>query len=177
MKKCHPILLVVFIAAAVIVVAAPSLSAEPLKINGFYIGMSIDDALKNFEALGFEGLSIKESKSKSTQKTVYTIYSRSGPQFKVISGSNVRSVSSIILSGGIVDRIFHTRGIGVELFQKMFADAYDILKMQVFKENPGTDPIKGWEHYNLKEGYRIRVFLSKDIEMIKTDKAADFAFD
>ena len=49
--------------------------------------------------------------------------------------------------------------------------------MTAFKDNPGSDPIKGWEHYNLKDGYRIRIFLSKDLEIIKTDKASDFLLD
>ena len=49
--------------------------------------------------------------------------------------------------------------------------------MKAFKDNPGADLIKGWEHYNLKDGYRIRIFLTKDVEIIKTDKASDFTFD
>ena len=49
--------------------------------------------------------------------------------------------------------------------------------MKAFKDNPGSDPIKGWEHYNLEDGYRIRIFLNKDVEIVKTDRASDFRFD
>jgi hypothetical protein len=73
--------------------------------------------------------------------------------------------------------LFHTKGISAEIFQKSFVDAYDITGMKAFKNNPGSDPIKGWEHYNLKDGCRIRIFLNKDIDIIKTDKVSDFAFD
>lgn len=158
------------------IVSAIDLSAEPLQIKGFFIGMSIDDALKNFERLGFEGLKIQENQTRKTN-TFYSIRPGSGDPFKVETGLNVRTVSKIAFSSGISNRLFHTNGIGGDIFQKSFADAYGIQDMKAFKDNPGTDDIKGWEHYNLKEGYRIRIFLNKDVEMIKTDKASDFSFD
>ena len=176
MKKFQRVILISFIMLAVISISANSLSAEPIKIKGFYIGMSIDDALKNFERLGFEGLSIREKQFRKTNK-YYSIQPGSGDQFKVETGLNVRTVSTIGFSSGISNRLFHTKGIGAEIFQKSFAEAYDILDMKAFKDNPGSDHIKGWEHYNLKDGYRIRIFLNKDIEIIKIDKASDFAFD
>ncbi|RLB99340.1 MAG: hypothetical protein DRH90_20760 [Deltaproteobacteria bacterium] len=49
--------------------------------------------------------------------------------------------------------------------------------MQAFKDNPGADPIKGWEYYDLKEGYRVRILLNKDLEIVKTSKQSEFAFD
>ena len=176
MAKLQRIILVGIIMLTFIGISTNSLSAEPLKIKGFYIGMNIDDALKNFERLGFEKLSIHENKYKKTN-TYYSIRPGSGDQFKVETGLNVRTVSKIFFSSGISNRLFHTKGIGAEIFQKSFAEAYDIQDMVTLKDNPGSDPIKGWEHYNLKHGYRIRIFLNKDVEIIKTDKASDFLFD
>ena len=176
MLKLQRVILIIVTVLAVMIAAANSLSAESIKIKGFYIGMSINDALKNFERLGFEGLSIRENIYKKTNK-YYSIRPGSGDQFRVETGLNVRSVSKIVFSSGISNRLFHTKGIGAEIFQKSFAEAYGISDMEAFKENPGSDPIKGWEHYNLKDGYRIRIFLSKDVEIIETDKASDFAFD
>ena len=176
MWKLQRIILISFIYFIGIGLYANSLSAQPLKVKGFYIGMSIDDALKNFARLGFEGLSIRENVYRKTDK-YYAISPGSGDRFKVETGLNVRTVSEIVFSSGITNRLFNTRGIGVEIFQEIFADVYDILDMKAFKDNPGSDPIKGWEHYNLKDGYRIRIYLNKDVEIIKTDKASDFAFD
>lgn len=176
MRKLQSVVIISIIITTVIIFSTNSLSAEPIKIKGFYIGMSIDDALKNFERLGFEGLSIRENVYRKTNK-YYAISPGSGDRFKVETGLNVRSVSKIIFSSGIANRLFNTRGIGAEIFQKIFEDVYDILDMKAFKDNPGSDPIKGWEHYNLKDGYRIRIYLNKDVEIIKTDKASDFAFD
>jgi hypothetical protein len=176
MRKFHRVVLISLIILAVLITSSNSISAEPIKIKGFHIGMSIDDALKNFERLGFEGLSIRENQYKKTNK-YYSIRPGSGDQFRVETGLNVRLVSKIAFSSGISNRLFHTKGIGAEIFQKSFAEAYGIVDMKAFKENPGADPIKGWEHYNLKDGYRIRIFLSKDVEIIKTDKESDFAFD
>ena len=176
MFKFHRFLLISFIVLAVISISTNSRSAEPLKVKGFYIGMDINDALKNFERLGFKDLSIQESKYKK-EDTYYSIRPGSGAQFKVQTGMNVKTVSLIVFSSGITDRLFNTDEIGAEIFQKTFADAYDIQGMQVFKDNPGADLINGWEHYNLKHGYRLRIFINKDVEIMKTGKASDFAFD
>ena len=138
--------------------------------------MDINDALKNFERLGFEDLAVKESKYKQGD-TYYSIRPGSGDQFKVQTGMNANTVSQIVFSANIVDRLFNTSGIGAEIFQKTFAEAYNIQGMEVFKDNPGAELINGWEHYNLKHGYRVRVFVNKDLEIMKTDKASDFAFD
>ena len=176
MLKLQRVILISVIMLAVMIATTNSLSAESIKIKGFYIGMSINDALKNFERLGFEGLSIRENQYKKTNK-YYSIRPGSGDQFRVETGLNVRSVSKIVFSSGISNRLFHTKGIGAEIFQKSFAEAYGIINMEAFKDNPGSELIEGWEHYNLKDGYRIRIFLNKDVEIIKTDKASDFAFD
>ena len=151
-------------------------SAEPLKIKGFYIGMHIEEALKNFERLGFEGLQIREKKYKQTH-TLYAIQPGSGDRFLVETALDQKSVDQVVFSSGIADRLFHTSGIGAEIFQKSFADAYDILDMKAIKDNPGQETIKGWEHYNLKDGYRLRIFLNKDVEIVKVSKASEFAFD
>ena len=176
MKKLQSVAIISFIIIAVLIISTNSLSAEPIKIKGFYIGMDIDDALQNFKRLGFEGLSIREKIYKKTNK-VYSISPGSGDRFKVETGLNVQTVSIIVFSSGISNRLFHTKGIGAEIFQKTFVQAYDILAMKAFKDNPGSDTINGWEHYNLKDGYRIRIFLNKDVEIIKIDKASDFSFD
>jgi len=176
MKKLQSIAFISFIIIAVLIISTNSLSAEPVKIKGFFIGMDIDDALKNFERLGFKGLSIREKTYQKTNK-LYSIQPGSGDRFKVETGLNVRTVSNIVFSSGISNRLFHTKGIGAEIFKKSFTRAYNILAMEAFKDNPGSDPIKGWEHYNLKYGYRIRIFLNKDVEIIKIDKASDFSFD
>lgn len=175
MQKLKKTVLPIFMFSVFMIVSAGSLSAEPIEIKGFYIGMTIDDALKNFERLGFEDLSIREKQYR--EHKYYSIQPGAGDPFKVETGLDDRTVSTVVFSHGIADRLFHTRGIGAEIFQKMFSNAYDILDMEAFKDNPGADLIKGWEHYNLKDGYRIRIFLNKDVEMIKTDKASDFAFD
>jgi hypothetical protein len=176
MLKLQRIILVFFVLFAVISFSTNALCAEPIKIKGFFIGMSIDDALKNFKRLGFKKLSIRENQYKKTN-TYYSIRPGSGDQFKVETGVNVRTVTKIYFSSGISNRLFHTKGINAEIFKKSFADAYDIIKMEPFKDNPGLDAIKGWEHYNLKYGYRIRIYLNKDVEIIKTDKASEFSFD
>ena len=97
MLKLQRVILISFIMLAVIITSTNSLSSEPIKIKGFYIGMSIDDALKNFERLGFEGLSIRENQYKKTNK-YYSIRPGSGDQFRVETGLNVRSVSKIVFS-------------------------------------------------------------------------------
>jgi len=176
MPRPHRIILISFILIAIISTSTHSLSAEPIKVKGFYIGMSIDAALKNFERLGFEGLSIRENKYQQTNK-FYSIRPGSGDQFKVQTGLNVRTVTKIYFSSGISNRLFHTNGISAEIFHKYFVQAYSIQNMNSFKDNPGTDSIKGWEHFNLKDGHRIRILLNKDVEIIKTDKREDFSFD
>lgn len=176
MQKSKRVFLIGFVVLAVIGFSTNCLYAESIKIKGFYIGMSIDNALKNFERLGFQELSIRENQIRKTN-TFYSIRPGSGSPFRVETGLNVRSVTKIIFSETITDRLFNTKGIGAEVFIYLFTEAYDILDMKEIKNNPGADPIKGWEHYNLKQGYRIRIFLNKDIEIIKTDKAEDFSFD
>lgn len=169
-------ILISFMLLAVISISTTCQSAEPLKVKGFYIGMDINDALKNFEQLGFEDLSIRENQYKKTD-TYYSIRPGSGDQFKVQTGLNDNKVTQIVFSSGISDRLFNTNGIGAEIFQKSFAEAYGIQGMEVFKDNPGSELINGWEHYNLKHGYRLRIFVNKDVEIIKTDKASEFSFD
>jgi len=176
MSKLQRIVLVSLVVSAFVITSTSGLSAEPIKIKKFFIGMNIDDALKNFERLGFEGLTIREKVYKK-KDTIYAIQPGSGDRFLVETGFNTKTVDKIVFTGNISNRLFHTKGIGAELFQKIFADSYDILGMKVFKDNPGSDPIKGWEHYNLKDGYRLRIYLNKDVEIIKIDKASDFAFD
>ena len=68
MRKIQRVIFISFIMLAVISISVNSLSAEPIKIKGFYIGMNIDDALKNFERLGFEGLSIREKQYRKIKK-------------------------------------------------------------------------------------------------------------
>ncbi len=169
-------MLVSFVLLAILIFSTNSFAAEPVKIKGFFIGMTIDDALKNFNRLGFKGLSVGEKKYRKTN-TYYSISPGSGDQFKVETGLNVRKVTKIQFSPGISNRLFHTKGISAEIFKKVFVDAYGILSMEPYKDNPGLDEIKGWEHYNLKNGYRIRIYLNKGVEIIKTDKAGDFSFD
>ena len=123
MLKLQRVILISFITLAVVIASTSSLSAELIKIKGFYIGMSINDAFKNFERLGFEGLSIRENLYKKTNK-YYSIRPGSGDQFKVETDLNVRSVSKIFFSSGISNRLFHTKGIGAEIFQKSFAKAF-----------------------------------------------------
>lgn len=150
--------------------------AGPVKIKGFYIGMGIEDALTNFERLGFEGLRIREITYKKTN-IYYSITPGSGDRFKIETSLNSKSVNKIVFSGGICNRLFNIRGLGAVLFKELFVAAYDILDMKPFKDNPGTDAIKGWQHYNLKQGYRIRIYLNKDLEMIKTSQFKEFSFD
>lgn len=176
MLKFQRVILVVFVLFAVISFSTNARSAEPIKIKGFFIGMTIDDALKNFERLGFKDLSIRENQYKKTNK-YYSIRPGSGDPFKVETGLNVRTVNKIYFSTGISNLLFHTNGINAEIFKKSFIEAYGILEMEPYKDNPGLDAIKGWEHYNLKDGYRIRINLNKDIEIIKTNNAGEFSFD
>lgn len=176
MLKLQRIILVFLVLFAVISFSTSGFCAEPVKIKGFFIGMNIDDALKNFERLGFKGLNIRENQYKQTNK-YYSIRPGSGDQFKVETGLNTKTVSQIIFSSGISDRLFHTKGINAEIFKNSFVKAYDILNMEPYKDNPGLDAIKGWEHYNLEFGYRIRIYLNKDVEIIKIDRASDFSFD
>jgi hypothetical protein len=176
MQSFKKIIIANLILFAVIAFCTSASSAEPVKIKGFYIGMTIDDALKNLERLGFEGLSIRENKYKKTN-TYYSLRPGSGDQFRVETGLNVRTVSKIVFSAGISDRLFNTKGIGARIFKKNFTAAYGIMNMSPIKDNPGSDTIKGWEYYNLKDGYRIRIYLNKDVEITKTDKAEDFSFD
>lgn len=150
--------------------------SEPVKIKGFFIGMTIDDALTNFQRLGFEDLNIRENTYRKTN-TYYSIRPGSGDPFKVETGFNSRAVSLIYFSGPISDRLFRTKEIGAEIVRDRFIQAYEIPGMVPYKDNPGTDAIKGWEYYNLADGFRIRIFLNKDIEIVKTDRADDFAFD
>ena len=176
MRKCQRFLLAVLVLFSALSISSNTLCAEPIKIKGFFIGMSIDDALKNFERLGFDGLKIQESKLK--QKNKYdVIRPGSGDPFKVQTGLNVKSVSLVYFSSGISNRLFHTRGINAEIFKSSFMKAYDIQKMKPYRDNPGSDNIKGWEHYNLKYGYRIRIYLDKSVEMIETARGTDFTFD
>lgn len=176
MLKLLRVALAFFVLFAIISFSPNAHCAEPIKIKGFYIGMKIDDALKNFQRLGFENLSVRENQYKKTN-TFYSIRPGSGDPFKVDTSLNTKTVSTIFFSSGISDQLFHTRGIGSEIFKNNFVQAYGILKMEPFKDNPGLDPINGWEHYNLELGYRIRIYLNKDIEIIKIDRASDFSFD
>ncbi len=176
MPNLQKIIVAFFVLVAVISFSQNAHCAEPIKIKGFYIGMKIEDALKNFERLGFEGLSVRENQYQKTN-TFYSIRPGSGDPFKIETSLNAKTVAKIFFSSGISDQLFHTRGIGAEIFKNYFVQAYGILKMEPFKDNPGSDTITGWEHYNLEFGYRIRIYLSKDIEIIKIDRASDFAFD
>jgi len=53
MQKHRRFLFMIFILFIAISISANAYCAEPIKIKGFFIGMNIDDALKNFERLGF----------------------------------------------------------------------------------------------------------------------------
>ena len=175
----HKLQRIVLVLAAVLVVAGFSDKARgeaPVKIKGFFIGMSIEDALKNFERLGFTGLSIRENQYQKTN-TYYSIRSGSGSPFKVETALNTRNVASIYFSSGISDRLFHTKNIGAEIFKDLFTAAYQIPNMAPLKNNPGADAIKGWEYCNLELGYRIRITLNKDVEIIETGRKSDFSFD
>ncbi len=176
MLKYSRFIFIIFILFFTISISSSALSAAPKKIKGFFIGMSIDNALKNFDRLGFEGLSIRENNYKQTSK-YYTIRPGSGDPFKIETGLNDKTVAKIYFSSAISDRLFHTKGINAEIFKKNFMTAYNILEMQPYKDNPGTNVIKGWEHYNLEYGFRIRIFLNKDLEIIRTDRFSDFSFD
>lgn len=153
-----------------------TLCAEPRIIKGFYIGMSIDDALKNFERLGFKELSVRDNTFRKTS-TYHTIQPGSGDPFKISTGLDSRTVSEIVFSGSICDRLFHTRGIGTEIFKDRFMAAYDIHEMTPYRDNPGAVDIKGWEFYDLEDGCRVRIFLNKDLEIIQTAREQDFTFD
>ncbi len=176
MLKPKRIILVCFALFLIFICPANGLSEEPVKIKGFFIGMTIDDALKNFERLGFEGLTIRENKYKDIGAS-FSIQPGSGDPFKVQTDINERTVSKIVFSSGIAMRLFNTKNIGVDIFKESFKEAYGILDMEPFKDNPGLDAINGWEHNNLKLGYRIRIYLNNDVEMLKTSMASEFEFD
>lgn len=159
-----------------IVGSALAVGAQPVAIKGFYIGMSIDDALKNFQRLGFDGLTVRENQYRK-QNTYYTISPGSGDPFKVSTGFNDKAVTLISFSSGISDRLFHTDGIDSEIFKQHFMDAYHLEEMMPYGDNPGSDAIRGWEHYNLDDGYRIRIDVNKAVEMIKTARESEFSFD
>ena len=173
MLKHRGFLFMIFILFIAISIPTNAHCAEPIKIKGFFIGMNIDDALKNFERLGFEGLEIRETIITQTKK-YYTIRQT---HFEVKTGVKDKTVSKIIFSSKMSDRLFNTKGISAIIFKEFFMEAYGILEMVPYKDNPGIDSIKGWEVYIIEDGYRIRIYLNKDVEIIKTDRVSDFSFD
>lgn len=176
MKKCALLFVSLVIGIVVLGAASSGLCSEPVKVKGFFIGMSIDEALANFERLGFEGLSIRESTYRKTD-TYAVIQPGSGDPFKVETSLNTRSVARIYFSSGISDGLFNTSGISVDIFREHFMKAYDIAEMTPFRETPGTEPIKAWEAYDLENGCRVRIYINKEIEMIKTGRLSEFSFD
>ncbi len=175
MKK-HPLVSAVFILFICFALSSPAFGGDPLKVKGFSIGMNIEEALSNFERLGFEGLTVRENKYRKT-KTYYSIIPGSGDPFRVETGFDNKSVSRLFFSANICDRLFQTKNIGAEVFKDAFMKAYDIQEMKPYKDNPGSDMIKGWEHYNLQNGYRIRIDTEKGLEIVKSAKASEFSFD
>ena len=57
--------------------------------------MSIDDALKNFERLGFEGLSIRENVYKISNKFVYEVWKR---LCYSLVGNNISNKDNVVSS-------------------------------------------------------------------------------
>jgi hypothetical protein len=177
MQKHRRFLFMIFILFIAISISANAYCAEPIKIKGFFIGMNIDDALKNFERLGFKGLKISETIFKKNTRKYYTISPERNPQFEIKTGVDVKTVSKIYFSSRISDRLFNTKGIDAIIFKDFFKEAYGIFAIVPYKDNPGTDSIKGWDAHFTEDGYRIRIFLNKDIEIIKTARVSEFSFD
>lgn len=175
MKK-HTMLSAVFILFTCFTLSSPAFAGGPLKVKGFSIGMNIEEALSNFERLGFEGLTVRENTYRKT-KIYYSITPGSGDPFRVETGFNSKTVSRLFFSANICDRLFHTKNIGAEVFKDAFVKAYDLLDMKPYKDNPGSDMIKGWQHYNLQHGYRVRINIDKGLEIVKSAKASEFSFD
>lgn len=110
MFKRSNCVMILFILLCTLIFFNGMLCASPLKIKGFYIGMNIDDTLKNFEGLGFEGLNIRENTYKKNNK-FHSIGPGSGDRFKVETGLNSKTVVKIVFSSCICNRLFNTQGI------------------------------------------------------------------
>ena len=157
-----------------ICLSASAYCGDITKINGFHIGMSIDDALKNLQRLEFKGYKIEEYANRKKDQIIkrYFIRENSGWQtFKLETDNNSREVSLIHFSGNVTRIIFNAREISAGIFKKLFMAAYHVPEMEPYGNK------EGWEYTDLKQGFKVKIAKDLSMEITKTSKRSELRFD
>lgn len=149
---------------------------DPIKIKGFFIGMSIDEAHDNLLRLGFENPEIRESGS---DDPYYIISNTQGAGWEIRTSSGSRKVHIIAFSGPRCDDLFNTHNINVDIFKEAFTKAYGLCEKTEYRYpfSPGSTHFEGWEYFDPQLGHRIRLGVDKSLSMIKSSVFAEFEFD
>lgn len=200
MKHLHTII------AILCLFTAPSSHAQTA-IKGLAIDMSIDAALtvvndRFSEALGQKyeigaptpkdafygfvpkGFSLKPLSSSSKDDLADALATGramlGAPSVFIVLSGEDRKVCRIVLPGYLTDTLFNTADMNARDFAKEILDNYKIPELSPFSINIGDSPVlntmNGWE-YSSPEGFRIRVFEDKSIEMIRIPKSNTRSFD
>jgi len=175
MRRLLSKIIVTSIAGLVFIcLTASAYCEEVTTINGFHIGMSIDDGLKNLERLGFKGYKIEEYANRKKNQIIkrYFIQENSGYMtFRLETDNNSREVSRIRFSGNVTRKIFNVRGISAVIFKKLFMAAYHTPEMESYGIK------EGWEYTDLEQGFRVQISKDMHMEIFKTSKKSEFRFD
>lgn len=97
--------------------------------------------------------------------------------FKIYADST-KLVNRIVLPAYMVNKLFNTADMSAIDFAQAFIDNYDIPSMNNFFVSLGDkiEPLVGWE-FSSPDGFRIRIFSDKAIELVRIPKANDRMFD
>ncbi len=173
-KSISKIIITGIVGLMFVCLAASAYSEEITKIKGFYIGMSIDDGLKNLERLGFKGYKIEENSVQKEDQIIKYYFIAGYGQFDTLrlqTDANSRKVSRIKLSGNVTRNIFNARGISALIFRKLFLEAYDIPQAAPYGNH------EEWDYTDLRDGFRVKITKSLSMEIIKTSKLNQLQFD
>lgn len=98
------------------------------------------------------------------------------PSAFIVQADETRKVSKIVLPGYLTDKLFNTADMRAADFAKEILNNYKIPELSPFSIDIGNSSMSGWE-YSSPEGFRIRVFEDKSIEMIQIPKKSTRSFD
>ena len=139
-----------------------------LKIKGLYLGMNIDNAYKTIPDQLKTDLALEEF--------IRGVISDLFGVKLVIRADDYKRVTSIMLSGMVVDTLFNSAGLPAEDFAKKFVESYNIKLMEPFVEQNGETFISGWRFIS-QEGYKLTLTDKKDIILEKIAEQSEMKFD
>lgn len=142
--------------------ASSKIKSQPssIKIKGFFIGMSIDDAIDliNTKYPSIFGLPNIESYSGNIKRGAYIINSLNKSYF-VFDSSKL--LIKLFWPEDIVNQLFNVEDLSAEQFAQEFVNSYDVPKMDAHSDNNSVGIAASaqsyWEYIS-KDAIRLRIF-------------------